>query len=178
MFTAPRANILSALLGLGLWLSVPASAALAQEIGFTGLKQDTSLPVQVESDTLSVDQASGIATFTGAVKVVQGDMTITAATARVEYAADGQGIERLFFSGRVTVSTPSEAAEADEAVYTIPTGEVVMTGDVLLTQGPSTIAGQKLVYNLDAGQGTMEGRVQTVFVPGKKTKAPAQAADE
>ncbi|MEY4695745.1 MAG: lipopolysaccharide transport periplasmic protein LptA, partial [Pseudomonadota bacterium] len=133
MFTAPRAILLSASLGLGLLLMLPAAAAQAQAIDFTGLKQDTSLPVQVESDTLTVDQASGTATFTGAVKVVQGDMTISAASARVEYAEGGQGIEKLFFTGRVTVSTPTEAAEADEAVYTIATGEVVMTGDVLLT---------------------------------------------
>jgi lipopolysaccharide export system protein LptA len=69
--------------------------------------------------------------------------------------------------GRVLFASPSEAAEADEAEYTIASGEVVMTGDVLLTQGSSTISGNRLVYNLDAGTGSMEGRVQTVFVPGK-----------
>jgi lipopolysaccharide export system protein LptA len=38
---------------------------------------------------------------------------------------------------------------------------------VLLTQGTTTISGERLVYNLDAGTGTMDGRVQTVFTPGK-----------
>jgi lipopolysaccharide export system protein LptA len=42
----------------------------------------------------------------------------------------------------------------------------VLTGDVMLTQGRSAMAGQKLVINLKDGTGVMEGRVQTTFVPG------------
>jgi lipopolysaccharide export system protein LptA len=41
-----------------------------------------------------------------------------------------------------------------------------MTGDVLLTQSGSALSGQKLVIDLKAGTGVMEGRVQTVFQPG------------
>ncbi|MBC2834976.1 lipopolysaccharide transport periplasmic protein LptA [Paragemmobacter straminiformis] len=147
---------------------------LAQQIEFKGLQQDSSLPVEVAADSLAVDQTSGLATFDGNVVVVQGDMTIKAGNARVEYAADGTGIAKLYFSGRVTFAGGTEAAQADEAVYTVAAGEVVMTGDVLLTQGSTTIAGQKMVYDLQKGTGKMEGRVQTSFTPksAAEKKAP------
>lgn len=149
------------------FLALSPVATAAQTVDLTGLKQDTSLPVQVEADTLAVDQATGKATFTGNVKVVQGEMTITAGEARVEYTPDGKGIDKVFLTGRVLFASPTDAAEADEAIYTIASGEVVLTGDVLLTQGATTISGGRLVYNLDAGTGAMDGRVQTVFTPGK-----------
>jgi lipopolysaccharide export system protein LptA len=66
----------------------------------------------------------------------------------------------------VTVTNLGDAAEAREAVYTIDSGVIVLSGDVLLTQGPAAMAGQKLTINLKDGTGVMDGRVTTTFVPG------------
>ncbi len=139
--------------------------AFAQEVKFQSLKQDSSLPVQVTSDSLAVDQSGGIANFEGNVVVTQGDMVIKSAKARVENKADGSGVDKIYFTGPVTFHSPTEAAASDGAVYTVDSGEVVMTGNVLLTQGKTTIAGQKLVYDLQKGTGQMQGRVQTTFIP-------------
>jgi lipopolysaccharide export system protein LptA len=147
-----------------------AGPVAAQEAGvrFGGLKQDTSAPVEVTSDMLSVDQASGSALFTGHVLVKQGEMRMTAGKITVEYAAGGQGIEKLHATDGVTLVSPTDAAEAAEAVYTIASGAVVMTGNVLLTQGAAAISGDRLTVNLTDGTGTMSGRVKTVFTPGVK----------
>ena len=144
------------------------TAAMAQDatIAFGGLKQDTTLPVKVDADQLSVNNADGTAIFTGNVVVAQGEMRLSAAEVKVKYAADGKSIDQLLASGGVTISNLTDAAEAREALYTIGSGIVVMTGDVLLTQGTSTIAGQKLTIDLKTGAGTMEGRVSTTFLPG------------
>jgi lipopolysaccharide export system protein LptA len=151
---------------LTLTLSMPAMAQQAQ-VAFGGLKQDTSLPVEIEADSLTVNNADGSAEFTGNVLVGQGDMRLRAGAIRVEYGADGRTIDRLVASGGVTLANGAEAAEAREAIYTIASGEVVMTGDVLLTQGQTALSGQKLVIDLKAGTGRMEGRVQTTFIPGQ-----------
>ncbi|NEX48015.1 LptA/OstA family protein [Pseudotabrizicola algicola] len=148
------------------FLSGDPARAQQANIRFGGLQQDTTLPVEVTSDTLSVDQASGAAMFTGNVMAKQGEMRLTAGTIRVEYASDGQGIARLIASDGVTLVSPSDAAEAREAVYTIASGTVEMTGDVLLTQGRAAISGQNLTVNLTDGTGTMTGGVKTVFQPG------------
>ncbi|MGL5010250.1 MAG: LptA/OstA family protein, partial [Paracoccaceae bacterium] len=147
---------------LALIIAVPAFAQEAS-VAFGGLRQDTSLPVEIEADNLTVNNADGSAEFSGNVLVGQGEMRLTAGAIRVEYGADGKSINRLIASGGVTLANGAEAAEAQEAIYTIGTGEVVMTGDVLLTQGQTALSGQKLVIDLKAGTGRMEGRVQTTF---------------
>ena len=153
---------------LTLCLMMPLSAMAQQaQVAFGGLKQDTSLPVEIEADSLTVNNADGSAEFAGNVLVGQGDMRLTAGAIRVEYGTDGKSINRLIASGGVTLASGAEAAEAKEAIYTIATGEVVMTGDVLLTQGQTALSGQKLIIDLTAGTGRMEGRVQTTFIPGQ-----------
>ena len=61
------------------------------------------------------------------------------------------------------VTGPTEAAEGRDAVYTVDSGTVVMTGNVMLTQGQNALSGQKLVVDLKSGTGPMEGRVKTIF---------------
>lgn len=154
------------LLSVALGLSAPAITAQEASIAFGGLKQDTTLPVEVQADQLAVNNVDGTAVFTGNVLVGQGEMRLAAGEVKVIYSADGATIDQLLATGGVTISNLADAAEAREAVYTIDSGIVVMTGEVLLTQGASAIAGQKLTIDLKAGTGIMEGRVSTTFVPG------------
>jgi len=150
--------ILAALAGPG--------AAQEAKVAFGGLAQDTSLPVEVQADTLSVNNADGTAVFSGNVLVGQGEMRLAAAKVTVEYDKDGKAIARLHATGGVTIANLADAAEAKEALYTIDSGVIVLTGDVLLTQGASALSGEKLTIQLKDGTGVMEGRVSTVFVPG------------
>lgn len=153
------ALLLSAFLPLAAW-------AQDAQVAFGGLRQDTTLPVEVKAESLTVNQTDGSATFTGNVLVGQGEMRLAAQTVRVEYAADGKSIAKLHATGGVTLASPTDAAKSNEAVYAVDAGTVLMTGNVLLTQGASAIAGQKLLIDLKAGTGRMEGGVSTVFSPG------------
>ncbi len=155
-------------LALAALLTALAGPVAAQEakIAFGGLAQDTSLPVEVQADMLSVNNADGTAIFSGNVLVGQGEMRLAAAKVTVEYGRDGKSIARLHATGGVTIANLADAAEAKEALYTIDSGVIVLTGDVLLTQGASALSGQKLTIHLKDGTGVMEGRVSTVFVPG------------
>ena len=161
-----------AALFLGCLICLAPAAVQAQAeatVAFGSMKGDPTLPVEVTADQLRVNQATGIAIFSGSVIVIQGTMRLTAPEVQVDYAADGKKIARLHATGGVTLANGGEAAEAQEAVYTIDSGQVVMTGDVLLTQGTSAISGKLLTVDLATGTGVMEGRVQTVFVPGSST---------
>lgn len=149
----------------GLALLAPATNA-QQKIAFGELNQDTSLPVEVQADQLTVNNADGSAVFSGNVRVTQGEMVLAAGEVKVLYGTDQTEINQLVASGGVTVTNLGDAAAAREAVYTIANGEIVLSGDVLLTQGASAMAGQKLTINLKDGTGIMEGRVTTTFVPG------------
>lgn len=165
---APTRLKLPGLALFALLATVGLAAAQGMSVGFGGLAQDPNAPVEVTSDGLTVDQASGRAVFDGNVLVVQGDLRMTAAKVEVEYGDGGQGISRMNATGGVTLVTAAEAAESQEATYEIATGALVMSGAVLLTQGQATIAGERLVADLRAGTGQMQGRVRTVFQPGTK----------
>lgn len=154
--------------GLVAALAAFASVARAQEatIAFGDMAQDTSLPVEVTSETFSVNNADGTAIFSGDVRVTQGEMVLTAAEVQVKYDPEGRAISQLIASGGVSVTNLADTAKSDGAVYTIDSGVIVMTGNVVLTQGPSSMQGEKLTINLKDGSGVMEGRVTTTFVPG------------
>lgn len=153
---------------LALVLAPGGASAQGAEVAFGGLRQDTSLPVEITADALAVDQADGTAVFTGNVLVAQGDMRLSADRMRIVYASDAEAtgrIQEIVATGGVTLVNGAEAAEAEEATYTVDEGSVVMTGDVLLTQGGNALAGERLVIDLTAGTGRMEGSVRTVFRP-------------
>lgn len=147
-------------------LLVLAAPAAAQQstIAFGGLDQSSGLPIEVVSDRLEVDQNTGDALFTGNVVATQGEMVLTGERVRVFYSqGENRRITEVHAFDNVTLVTPTEAAEGQKAVYNVDTGDIVMTEDVLVTQGQSAIAGTRLVVDLETGLGQMEGRVRSVF---------------
>lgn len=129
---------------------------------------DRSQQVEVSADELSVDQSTGQAVFEGNVLVVQGEVRLSAGRVAVVYAQENgspSGISSLQASGGVTFVTANDAVEAQEASYSVANGTVQLSGDVILTQGQNAISGERLVVDLNSGQGRMEGRVRTIFSP-------------
>jgi lipopolysaccharide export system protein LptA len=149
--------------------SIAGTVAPAQtnNITFGGIKADTSLPVEMTADSLAVDQADGTAIFKGKVIIGQGAMRLTADEVLVEYAkGDASKVEKLIASGHVTLVSGPAAAEAEKAIYSVATGAVELSGNVLLTQGTSAMSGQTMTVDLKTGTGRMDGRVKTVLQPG------------
>ena len=143
-------------------------SATAQEaqVAFGSVKADPSLPVEVTSDSLNVNQENGSAEFIGNVLVIQGEMRLSAERVLVIYNQGRSAIERLEATENVVLVSPPDAAEGDWAEYTIDSGVIVMKGNVLLTQGPSTISGDQMTANLTSGTATMTGRVKTILQQG------------
>lgn len=156
----------AAAVALAFLLAVPASAQTAP-VGFGQGDFDRSAPVQVASDALEVDQATGRATLTGNVVIAQGDLKLSAKVVTVDYATlDGKRIiEKLNADGDVLIVAGEDAAQGQAAVYTLATSEILLTGDVVVTQGGSTLAGDRLAIDLATGAGTVTGRVRTTLQP-------------
>lgn len=156
-------------LTLALGFALVATTALAQTAVSVGsLEHDTDLPVEVTSDSLSVANEEGQAVFDGNVVVIQGPMRLASAKLEVSYDTTGGGndIQEMVATGGVTFVNGSEAAESNRAIYSPEAGTLVMEGDVVLTQGATAIAGDKLTVNLDDGTGLIEGQVRTTFQTG------------
>ena len=160
----PASRLAIPALCLALW----ASGAASQAVPF-GDAAASGEPVEVTSETLSIDRDSGRAIFEGEVVVGQGPLRLAAERVEVEYGEDRR-IARLLASGGVTLVSGEDAAESQEASYAVDAGEIVMTGEVLLTQGAATggaaLSADRLRVELATGRAELEGRVRTVLPVG------------
>lgn len=161
---------------LAAWLAVtllasPIVLAQGAAVNLGIQNHDSGQPVEITSEELTLDQSQGQATFTGNVIVGQGDLVMTCDRMIVEYGADPETgrdeIQVIRMFGGVSFVGPTEAAEAQEAVYTLAANTIVLAGNVLVTQGATALSADQLVYNLQTGAGTMQGSVKTILNPGQ-----------
>lgn len=160
-------------------------------------------PVEIVADSLLVEQENRLATFTGNVDAIQGDLRLRADRLLVYYdrGADdggggaaaaggaaagpgGQAVRRLEATGNVVVASPGQTARGDRGTYDVPVGQVVLEGNVVLTRSQNVVRGARLDSNLRTGVSTVsagqpgtsgrpEQRVRALFTPGAAPGAPA-----
>ena len=206
MFSFVRGGALPLFVALAV-LPLAGPAAIAQDTGlgqsFTGMQIDGDKPISIESNQLDVDDATGIATFTGNVQVVQGPTELRTAKLVVTYdktqMKPGTGasatpapagpmgggssqIKKLDASGKVYVKSDDQVATGDNASFDMATQLVVMTGQVVLSQGKNVAEGCRLTIHMKTGKARLEsdncpgkasgstGRVRMMLTPGQNGK--------
>lgn len=133
-------------------------------------------PVDITADQLDVEQAKGVATFTGNVLVKQQGFTLTAPKIVASYAKSGGDIESIEATGGVVITRVgqggiTEKASGTTATYAPTKQQVTMAGAVTLIRGPSQLSGDRLVYDMATGNARVtnsKGPVKARFVPGAK----------
>jgi lipopolysaccharide export system protein LptA len=175
-----------------------AAAALAQAQpskgppnALQGFSQNRDQPVHIEAATLEVRDKDKVATFSGNVRVTQGDTGLRCKSLVVFYEQPGdsaeggksmpvanpgpggeQKIKRLEARGDVVVTQKDETATGELGLFDMHTNTVTLTGNVVMTQGKNILRGDKLVVDLTSGVSRVEssksgaGRVQGLFLPG------------
>ena len=127
-------------------------------------------PVQVTADSFVIDQTTDKATFTGAVVITRGSMTMWADKAVVNYGNGGESdIDQLDATGNVRIKTTGQEATSNRAVFTPDNSTVRMTGNVRVNNANGTLSGPELIINLSSNTSTFKGseggRVTGVFTP-------------
>jgi len=182
-----------------MWALIFSTLAVAQEPrpasqglfpGAQGQKQNQ--PVQIDAKALEVQDKKKTATFSGNVKVVQGDTTMTCRTLVVFYGQEmglasdtpvvktnstagvvpnAQNIRRIEAHGDVLVVSKEQNATGDLGVYDLPAKTITLIGNVVLSQGKSVIHGDRLIVDTVTGNAHVEGAqkagVRAVIVPNK-----------
>jgi lipopolysaccharide export system protein LptA len=199
-----RIGPLVALLGLAALLVVPGAVLHAQPKAapaaavskgppnaLQGFSQNRDQPVHIEAVTLEVRDKDKVATFSGDVKVTQGDTGLRCKSLVVFYEPDGkdgaktntmpaadagpggeQRIKRLEARGGVVVTQKEQTATGELGIFDMKTNTVTLTGNVVMTQGKNILRGERLVVDLTSGVSKVEsgkngqGRVQGLFLPG------------
>ena len=110
--------------------------ATAQE-GVSALKgHDSRAPIDLSADHAEAQDRADRAIFAGNVVVRQSGLTLRTARLTMAYASnDGIDINRIDASGGVTVTSASETARGNFAIYDLDKGLITMVGDVRLDRG-------------------------------------------
>jgi lipopolysaccharide export system protein LptA len=75
--------------------------------------------------------------------------------------------------GAVRLTSLNETATAAWGIYDVEEEQITLGGDVVLTRGPDTIRGQRLVVNLKTGVTTMDGAASS-SQPGEPGRVRAR----
>mgnify|MGYP002819358364 CR=1 FL=1 len=127
-----------------------------------GFSSNPNAPIEMTADKLSISQTDGSARLEGNVIITQQNIKIMAQLIVVSYLESGD-INQLSASGGVTVVTQTESAEAKTADYDLGSQNLVLRGDVLLTQGQNAISSDTMTIDLTTGAAIIEGRVRTTL---------------
>lgn len=144
-----------------------AGMAQAQE-DISALKgHDRRAPIDLAADRAEAQDRADRAIFAGNVVVRQGELTLRTARLTLAYASQGGiDINRIDASGGVVVTSPSETARGDFAVYDLDEGLITMVGNVRLERGGSHLSGGRLTIDLDSGRAVMDGGLRGVNQAG------------
>jgi lipopolysaccharide export system protein LptA len=156
-----------------------------------GFRRNRNEPVKIEAAVLEVRDKDQVAVFRGNVIVRQGDTELRCRELTVHYEGGTlasakaapqdvapQRIRRLVATGGVIVSSKDQRATGGSGVFDMRANTVTLSGDVVLTQGPNVMRGDRLVVDLNSGLSRLEakGRVSGLFVPGSvREREPAAA---
>lgn len=156
-----------------------------------GFSQNRDQPIQIEAASLEMRDKKKEATFSGNVKVVQGDTTMTSKTLIAFYASDppspvsangaaksppplqstapGPGgsssIKRLEARGNVVVTQKDQVVTGETAIFDTKTNLITMRGGVVLTQCNNVVRGDRLLVDMTTGVSRVEsnsGKVQAL----------------
>jgi lipopolysaccharide export system protein LptA len=101
-------------------LLAPVAQAQTTESRMSGLALSGDEPIQIESDLLKINEETSQATFTGNVKVVQGDTVLQAGEMIVNYTNDGGSvasggadIREIDLYKKVLIRSGTQTATAD-----------------------------------------------------------------
>jgi len=141
-----------------------------------GFSQNRDQPVHIEAATLEVRDKQKQATFSGDVRVKQGDTGLrckslvvfyeqsgqpTDASKTLQAASPGPGgeqrIKRLEARGGVVVTQKDQTATGELGIFDMKANTVTLTGNpVIMTQGQNVLRGGKLVVDLTSGVSRVE----------------------
>jgi lipopolysaccharide export system protein LptA len=147
------------------------------------LEGDQDQPMQLEADSLSIDESSGVSLYEGNVAITQGSMKLWADRLWVhrhqgkteKIVSEGDPVR---FSQLLEVGGEEVRGQARRMDILIERDEMLLIDDALLEQGGNSFRNDRIIYNRVSAQvkagGSAQGkqRVQVVIEPKSRSSEP------
>jgi lipopolysaccharide transport protein LptA/LPS export ABC transporter protein LptC len=152
----------------------PASGAAS----IAQFKTSPGAPLDVEADSLDVDDTARVAIFRGDVVTKQGEMTMRSPEIRANYTgtarladtaggadatggkpddAGGTQLSRVDAIGSVVMTAADgRKVTGSSARYDVKSNNVVVSGDVELSQAGTVVRGKRLIIDMATGKATID----------------------
>ena len=129
------------------------------------LSDDVKQPIEVEAESVIVDEASGFNEFTGDAEVRQGSLLLTAELIQVQ--TNSEGVETMKATG--TVDKPAKYIQSQESqsrfieatailiTYDVNKGMIFLVGNANLIQGFDSFSGDTLTYDINNDKVIVKG---------------------
>jgi len=177
----------------------PPARTSSGPLGFGGLGKSKE-PITVISDNLEYDYKKNVVVYRGSVQVTQGDLKLVSDTLTITLQNDKQDgkpdpkpappaggtapgdngrVQEIVALGNVRIDQGQRWAVGGRAVFDQGQRTLILTQDPVLHDGPSEVAGERVVVFLDEDRSVVEGgqkRVKAVLYPNEKPGAPQPAA--
>lgn len=133
-------------------------------------------PVDVEANSMEIDEANNLATFRGNVIAVRDGERMEADVMVVHYSdtkkADGSSgteVSTLDSTGNVRITTKTQVITGEWSKMNVKANTLVVGGNVRVVQGKTVLTGPKMDVDLNTNNtvisGGGSGRVKGIFVP-------------
>jgi len=167
-----------------LFVAFFASQVPAQQNKKGGVDAPSPQPMVIKSDSLVVDDANKVVTFSGQVSAEREDFTIDCDKMFVYYHSSGSNspadamgskITKIVAEGHVKIQRKAGGeALAQHAEYYEGEDKVVLTGDPMVKQGKDFVQGDKITIFLKESKSIVESspqkKVKAVIYPKKEPK--------
>jgi lipopolysaccharide export system protein LptA len=120
-------------------------------------------PIDIKSDSLSLDYNGKSVLFTGHVRATQATGQLTSNELRVNYGKDFHDVTNMIATGNVRISQGTRWATGDHAVLDQTKHTVVLTGSPVVHDGPDEITGDRITVFLDSGRSVVDHARAVIF---------------
>ena len=129
------------------------------------LTEDAQQPIEIEAESVMVDETAGFNEFIGDAEVRQGSLVMTAEIIQVQTNADG--VESMIAKG--TPDQPAKYIQSQEnqarlieatatlITYDVNDGMIFLVGDAYLVQGFDSFSGDSLTYDINNDKVLVKG---------------------
>ena len=129
------------------------------------LSEDVKQPIEIEAESVIVDEISGFNEFTGDAEVRQGSLLMTAELIQVQ--TNSEGVETMKATG--TVDKPAKYIQSQKSqsrfieatailiTYDVNKGMIFLVGNAYLIQGFDSFSGETLTYDINNDKVIVKG---------------------